>query len=52
MMVGEEKKKEITKEEKKKEEEGKKRIFFGISMKCGLVKRKKLTHFNVWSGLG
>jgi hypothetical protein len=49
----EEKKK---KERIKKEEEGrggKKRWdFFEISRKGGPMKRKKITHFNVWFGLG
>ncbi len=38
---------------KKKEEEGKKGgIFFEISRKGGPMKRKEITHFNVWFGLG
>jgi hypothetical protein len=48
----ENKKKEKTKEKKKKKEEEKKGgNFFEISMKGGLVEKRK-PHLNVWFGLG
>ncbi len=53
MVENKKKKKEITKEEKKKEDKVKKRgNFFEISRKGGPMKRKKITHLNVWFGLG
>ncbi len=45
------KKKEGTKDKKKKEEKWKKGDFFGNLAKNGPMKRKKITHLNVWFGL-
>jgi len=48
----EKKKNEKTKKKKNKEKEEKRGEFFEILVKGGLMKKIKITHLNVWFGLG
>jgi hypothetical protein len=50
-MVVEDKRK-TTKEKKKKEEEKKGGIFWSLNERWASVKKNKITHLNVWFGLG